>query len=51
MDAAVMNGSAQLADHMPAHGDHHLVSGREIAVQPDDWGMAWEQLIRMRTNK
>lgn len=29
-------------------GDHHLVSSEAIAVQPDDWGMAWEKLCNLR---
>jgi hypothetical protein len=28
-------------------GDHHLVSERPVAVQPDDWGCAWGTLKRM----
>ena len=29
-------------------GDHHLVSMEAIAVQPDDWGIAWERLCNLR---
>jgi hypothetical protein len=25
-------------------GDHHLTSMEEIAVQPEDFGCAWEEL-------
>jgi len=32
-------------------GDHHLVSESEIAVQPNDWGTAWECLIRARADQ
>jgi hypothetical protein len=27
-------------------GDHHLLSAEAIAVQPEDWGTAWEELAR-----
>jgi hypothetical protein len=27
-------------------GDHHLVSYEPIAVQPEDWGTAWERLAQ-----
>jgi hypothetical protein len=29
-------------------GDHHLVSMEAIAVQADDWGMAWESLCNLQ---
>jgi hypothetical protein len=32
-----------------ADGDHHLVSMDSIAVQPEDWGSAWEGLDKVGT--
>ena len=30
-------------------GDHHLHSAEPIAVQPEDWGCAWEALLALST--
>ena len=32
-------------------GDHHLLRGEPIAVQPEDWGAAWDCLKRSAVNE